>query len=284
MSVQYFEGRFVERKALRSALQFLNAQSKSDQIIANVLATYVEQDRVHDFPSNSTRPISRATISRVRRATDKELKAIKTPTIGVIYNFLCHCIELKTNLFEQTVRIQSTHKLAPLLEALHKFVPAREGLLTDAKLKSFVGTFHLYRKAWTSLNAETYIRSVMRFEWVGNALFYTEEQKFYDTVDKSSMDEMDIGVVFPFGMNVVLLGNCTSKDLLKFFSIDEFSVFPNEQQKIQSFAGNFIAVYGKWEHPVYKAYAKRVKEGEEAKSKFYAPNTLAPEILEKLKG
>lgn len=283
MSVQYFEGRFVERKALRSALKKLNANQDSDLAIANLLATYIEQDRVVDYPSDSTRPVSRATISRIRRATDNELKAIRGATIGALYNFLCHCAELKTNLFEQSVRIQSTHTLAPLLEALHKFVPARDGPLTDEKLKGFVGTFHLYRRAWTSPNAEDiYIRSIMTFEWVGNALFYTEEQKFYDTISKTHHNETDSGVVFPFGMNVVLLGNGMGKDLLKFYSIDEFSVFPNGTQTIDYFAGNFIAVYGKWDHPGYKAYAQRVKEGENAKSRFYAPGELEESIVGKL--
>ena len=66
------------------------------------------------------------------------------------------------------------------------------------------GTFHVYRKAWTSKKYDTYIRTIMTFEWVGEALFYTEEQNYTDTVVGMEVKEEDQGFVLPFGMNAVL--------------------------------------------------------------------------------
>ena len=133
------------------------------------------------------------------------------------------------------------------------------------------------------MGAESFIRCIVRFDWVGDALFYTEEQFFTDTVANTQIDEVESGVVIPFGLNVIMLGKRTGADLMKFYSIDNFSIFPDGKQIIHNFSGNFIAVYGKGEHPGYRAYAERVRP-EVAATKFYAPNELNPEIVERLTG
>lgn len=284
MAKSYYGGSGAQRKALRQALQTLHAREESDQRISDLLGWYVAKGRVPNFPAETTSVLSRPTIQRIRSADDRILAGIRPQTAGLLYNFLCNCEELKTNLFDDTTRIHSSHEFAPLLEAMHRHVGAKEGPLNNFKMKSLEGVFHLYRKAWTSPNIEAFIRSVIRINWVGNAMFYTEEQVFYDTIEELPVNETDTGLVFPFGMNIVLLGRGNDKDLLKFFSIDEFSTFPDGHQKVHSFAGNFIAVYGKGEHPGYKAYAKRVRADEEASTKFYAPNELDPAIVKRLEG
>jgi len=281
---RYYDGSGAQRKALRQALQTLHAREESDQRISDLLGRYVSAGRVPNFPADTTSVLSRPTIQRIRSADDRVLAGIRPQTAGLLYNFLCNCEELKTHLFDESVRIHSAHELAPLLEALHRHINANDGPLTNAKMKSLEGVFHLYRKAWTSPDSDTYVRCVMRFSWIGDALFYTEEQVFFDTIEEMPVDETDSGVVFPFGMNAVLLGKGTKKDLLKFFSIDEFSTYPDGHQKVHSFSGNFIAVYGKGPHPGFRAYAKRVKPDEEASTKFYAPNELDPVIVKRLEG
>jgi len=192
---------------------------------------------------------------------------IRPATVGMIYNFLCHCEELQTDLYDETVRIQSAHRLAPLLERLQQDVGANDGPLTNVKLKSLEGVYHLYSRAWTTPNEEAYTQSVLRFDWVGDALFYTEEQRFFDTVSKVPVDEVHHGIVMPFGMNAVLVGRGDSKDLLKFFSFHDFNPYPDGHLPVHVMTGNFISVYSKGPHPGCRAYAIRI-ETEEAESKF----------------
>lgn len=283
MSERYFDGSRAQRKALRQALQTLHAREESDQRICDLLGRYIAAGRVPSFPADTTAVLSRPTIQRIRVADDKTLAGIRPPTMGALYNFLCHSEELKTLLYDDSVKIRSAHEFAPLLESLHRHVGANDGPLTNKKLKSLEGVFHLYRKAWTSPDVETYVRCVLKFEFVGDALFYSEEQKFHDSVADLPVDEVDSGVVLPFSMNVVLLGKGTEKDVLKFFSIHDFSAFPDGHQKVHWFAGNFIAVYGKGPHPGFTAYAKRVSP-EDASPKFYAPDELDPSIVKRLRG
>jgi len=281
---RYYEGSGAQRKALRQALQALHAREESDQRISDLLGRYVAAGRVPNFPADTTSVLSRPTIQRIRSADDRVLAGIRPQTAGLLYNFLCNCEELKTHLFDDTTRIHSAHEFAPLLEALNRHVGAKEGPLNNSKMKSLEGVFHLYRKAWTSPDAQAFIRCIIRFNWVGDAMFYTEEQVYFDTIEELPVDETDTGLVFPFGTNVVLLGRGNEKDLLKFFSIDDFSTHPDGHQKVHWFSGNFIAVNGKGPHPGFRAYAKRVKPDEEASTKFYAPNELDPVIVKRLEG
>lgn len=279
MREQAFTGRHEERRALRSALQALHAQRISDQRVADLLSAYLDGDRIPGYPKASTAPVSRPTIQRIRVSDDRTLISMRPSTVGTLYTFLRHCAELPTELFDDSVRIHSSHAYAPLLEALERHVGANDGPLSNASLRSLEGAFHLYRKAWTSPSSPTYLRCVLRFEWVGDALFYTEEQRFTDTVARVPVDEIDQGVVMPYGMNVVLIGRGQSKDLLKFFSIHEFEPFPDGHLHVHAFAGNFIAVYSKGPHPGFRAYAQRVADGDEASCAFITEDQMDETIL-----
>jgi hypothetical protein len=276
-----YEGTRMQRFALRDALNYLKGAGESDQKIANLLAEYIEEGLVANFPKKSSRAISRPTIQRIRRANDNQLDGIRYSTAGALYNFLCCCEELKTDLYNNNTRVHSSHELAPLLEAIQKHVGAIRGPLDNEQVGSLEGVFYLYRKAWTSPNAETYVRCILRFERVGDAMFYTEEQQFHDDIEELPVNETDTGIVLPFGMNVVLLGKGSKKDLLKFFSFHDFTPYPDGHQKVHSMTGNFIAVYSKGPHPGFRAFAKRTDDIHPT-TKFYGPNKLEPEIIEKL--
>lgn len=279
---RHFDGTRDKRLALRTSLVQLHAASVSDQTITDRVNQMLKQNRIPAFPSHLSKPLSRPTVQRVRTATDTGLIGFRATTLGKLYNCLCHCEDLPSGLYDQTIRIQSAHDLAPLLEALQSHIGARDGPLDNPKLKSLEGVFHLYRAAWTSPNASTYIQCILRFDWVGDALFYTQEQKFYDPVANLPVDEADTGIVMPFGMNVVLLGRGQHKDLLKFFSIHDFDTFPDGHIPVHAFSGHFIAVYGKGPHPGFRGYARRV-QAHEAETAFYLHDQLDPEILGRLR-
>lgn len=282
---RYFRDVWKKRLELREAINILHEDGMSDEKIQNALRTDWEANLIPRYPKRSVSAVSRITIRRIRIADDEGLARIRSSTCGTIYNFLCHSKDLETPLLGLAARVQSSHELAPLLDSLQMHMGAMEGPLTNAKLKtSLEGTFHLYRRAWTSPESGSYIRSILKFEWMGDALFYTETQKFTDTIDNIPVDEIEKGIVFPFGLNVVLLGRATNKDMLKFYSVDNFSTFPDGQLPVHNFSGNFIAIYGKGEHPGYRAYAKRIRKDQEISSKFYAPGKLPKTILKHLAG
>lgn len=280
-----FGGGFVQRQRVQTALKELNALGESDQKVSDILKTYIGKDMVPGYSSKTSKGISRATINRIRIASDAELNAVKRPTMALLYSFLSHCPELKSSLLDEKARVHSAHELAPLLEGLQMALGAKDGPLNNAKMKSLEGVFYLYRKAWTSPKSQTYIRCILRFDWVGDALFYSEEQKFYDKVAKLPVDEIDRGLVLPFGMNVLLLGKGEKKDMLKFFSFHEFTPYPDGHQHVYSMNGNFIAVYSKGPHPGFRAFAQRIDlddlEGE-PETKFYMDGELNRDILQHL--
>jgi hypothetical protein len=271
----------AQRFAVRDALTELQ-KMHSDRRIESTLADYLAKGLIPGFPNLPRGAISRATIQRIRTSDDESLVTIRPRTIGVLHAFLCHCPELKTDLFKAEARINSAHALAPLLASLLEHVGATDGPLTNRKLKSLEGDFVLYRKAWTSPHSDTYVSCLLRFTQVGDAMFYSEEQKFHDTVTGVEIDEVDHGVVLPFGMNVVLIGRGENKDLLKFFSFHDLSPFPDGVLPTAIMGGNFIAVYNKGPHPGYKAYARREKP-EDRSLRFYGPGELDPTIARILK-
>lgn len=278
---EYYDGKSDKRRELRAALEQLHAANISDQRITDVVNRYLRDNQIHGFPRDTARNLSRPTVQRVRTATDQQLAGFSANTLGKLYNCLCHCEELPTGLYDRSIRVQSAHELAPLLQSMENHFGARDGPLDNRKLKSLEGTFHLYRKAWTTPASPSYIRCVLRFDWVGDALFYTEEQTFFDPIANLPVDEKDQGIAFPFGMNVVLLGRGQKKDLLKFFSIHDFDTFPDGHLQVHAFTGNFIAVYGKGPHPGFRGYARRTS-AEEASTAFYLEDQLEPDILARL--
>lgn len=222
--------------------------------------------------------VSRATVHRVRTAADETLNGFRRGTLEVLYNFLRNCSDLPTSLYNDAVRIHSVHRLAPVSEAIQRHLGIGNGPLNNEFHKNLAGTFHLYRKAWTSIDEPTYIRCVMRFDVVGDAVFYTEEQRFVDALNGLEIDEVDHGVVLPYGMNVVLLGTGAKKYVMKFFSIDEMTPYPDSGFPVQQFSGNFIAVYSKGPHPGFGAFARRVG-ADEASCAFYPPGTLQDDLV-----
>ena len=267
--------------AVRAALRELHG-NHSDRRIIEILTDYLAKGLVPGFPNAPRGAISRATLQRVRTCDDSNLADIRPRTIGVLHAFLSHCPELKTDLFKAEARVNSAHALAPLLGSLLEHVGATDGPLTNHKIKSLEGDFVLYRKAWTSPHADTYVSCLLRFTKVGDAVFYSEEQRFHDPVTGVEIDEVDHGVVMPFGMNVILIGRGEGKDLLKFFSFHDFSPFPDGVLPTQIMRGNFIAVYNKGPHPGFMAFARREKP-EDISLRFYGPGELDPNIARHLK-
>lgn len=277
-----YEGSSDERFALRDALRALSDNGTSDHRIAGLVLSAKDEGRIPRYPKSSKATISRATIQRIRTASDEELAGVRFPTMALLYNFLTHAEELQTALYNEHTRVRSGHHLAPVLESVIKHLGARRGPLQLADLRSLEGAFYSYRKAWTSPNHETYVRCVLQFDWMGEALFYTETQDFYDPFLKVPVKEVDEGVVVPFGMNIVLLGHSKEKDLMKFFSMHEIFPFPDGLQAVQTMQGNFIAVYNKGPHPGFKLFAHRVPDDEEPKTAFYMPGELDEMILRRL--
>lgn len=278
-----YNGSMVHRRALQAALQELNDRGVSDEKIKNSVLKDKKEGRIPDFPAASKLSLSRPTIQRIRNADDGRLAGLRHSTLAMLYGFLCQSEELKTSLYDEKTRIHSAHPYAPVLEMLRRHFVARRNLLGMNDLRSLEGTFHLYRKAWTTQNYDTYIRCVLRFEWVGDALFYKEEQQYVDPIAKIPVEETDSGVVMPYGMNVVLLGHGKAKDIVKFFSLHDFFPYPDGIQRVHTITGNFIAVYSKGPHPGFRAFAQRVEEGD-ASSAFYGVGELDSAILEKLSG
>lgn len=275
-----FSGDNEQRLAVKRALEELHDAGFSDQYIADVLGSDVAAGRVAGVRQSTRSPVSRPTIQRIRKATPDSLLNVRTRQMAALYAFLRQSEEFETELSAKIDSIRSTHSLAPLLDAVQQHMGATDGPLDNRKLKSLEGAFYLFRKAWTSPYAESYVRCVLRFDWVGDALFYSEEQKFFDTVEKLPTDELDNGIVVPFGMNVVLLGRGQDKDLLKFFSFHDFTPYPDGHQHVHRMSGNFIAVYSKGPHPGFGAYARRVEEEEgEPTCAFYAPGELDEETI-----
>lgn len=171
-----------------------------------------------------------------------------------------------------------------MFDMFQRSIGATDGPLNNAKLKSLEGDFYLYRKAWTSPYADTYVRCVLSFEQVGEAMFYTETQKFFDTVEGLPTDEVDEGIVLPFGMNVVLIGRGTEKDLMKFFSFHDFTTYPDGHQHVHRMSGNFVAVYSKGPHPGFGAFARRVTEEDGVPTAaFYGPGELDEDTIARIK-
>ena len=268
---------------MQRSLEQLKAAGYSDQVIADTLGRDVAAGKVAGIRKSANSSVSRATIGRIRIANDDRLASIRSPQMKAIYCFLQQSAELRTELYSDGKPIRSSHEYAPLLDVFQRAMRAKDGPLSIEKLKSLVGTYYLYRKAWTSQNVESYIRCILRFEWIGEALFYSEEQNIFDTVSGTRTEETDQGIVIPFSMNVILLGRGDELDVLKFFSFHDFTPFPDGRQPVQRMTGNYITVYAKGPHPSFGAYVRRVEadEGEPACA-FYAPGELDSEIVERI--
>lgn len=52
----------------------------------------------------------------------------------------------------------------------------------------------------------------------------------------------------PFGMNAMMIARSNNKDLMKFFSLHDFTLYPDGHLSVHAMSGNCIAVYGKGPH------------------------------------
>lgn len=149
-----FDGSFDQRKAVWRALNQLHEAGYSDRHIVDQLARDVSAGKVAGVAKSPTSPISRPTLNRIRLADDDVLMSVRTPQMKAVYAFLRQSNELKTEIHADSQPIRSSHGLAPLLDAFQRTMRAKDGPLINEKLKSLVGTFYLYRKAWTSPYAQ----------------------------------------------------------------------------------------------------------------------------------
>lgn len=279
--MQFYDGSTTQRVALKIEVLKLHAKGVSDQSIVDAVMIAKVADRIPKFPKTSLARISRPTLQRYRTQMDGELSGARFGPTGLLFNFLACCPDIPNGLFQDSVQISSAHTLAPLLRPFVEHFGARRGQLDFSDIESLKGTYHVYRKAWTSKKYDTYIRTIMTFESVGEALFYTEMQSYNDTAAATDVDERDMGFVLPFGMNVVTLARGQDHEVIKFTSIHDFYPYPDGRRPVTSFAGNSIAVYGKGPHPGYRIIGQRVAP-EDASSRFYAEGELEASLREKL--
>jgi len=169
-----------QRRALHAALGELHYRGVTDQAIANALAEAKKSNRIPEYGADHKATISRATVNRYRLSPDPCLRSGHRTPIGLLYNFLVTTTDFISSLSGGGARIASAHDLAPLLQALQDHVAPRRGELNSEDLKSLVGSFMVYRQAWTSPRPDDFMISVMTFEWVGNGLYFTDQQDYPD--------------------------------------------------------------------------------------------------------
>jgi hypothetical protein len=271
-----------QRLALFATLKELNERGVTDQALANAIYESKKSDRIPEFGEHHKATVSRATINRYRLSTDPYLRAGNRMQIALLYNFLATTPDFISSLSGGGARVTSAHELAPLLQALQDHVGQTRGELVSDDLQSLVGTYMVYRSAWTSPGSDLYISSVMTFEWVGNGLFYTDVQDYLDPATTHRLDEIDTGVALPFGMNIVLLARGHNHKVLKFSSIYDLYHFPNGLQKVIRFSGNAMAISGKGPHPGFPFAALRVTEPDQAVSRIFDRSELPNRIYETL--
>lgn len=278
-----YEGTFEQRRALRTALQSARTVSGlSDERLADLIMADKGAGRIPGFPKEHPARVSRATLQRYRTdAADPDLAKASPAIAGLIYNFLLQSTAVRTSLaMGQMVR--SDHPLSSLMQEMMRQFGATRSQIDLAALASLEGTFHLYRKAWTSQKAATYIRTVLSFERHGDVMTYREVQHYRDTVAGLDVDEAETGLVMPFGSNIVMLGRAERTDGLKFFSIHTFYKAPDGINLTSSFGGNLIAVYGKGSHPGFRFHAVRISENEKLSCVFYAEDELDEKLCQAL--
>lgn len=272
-----------QRLALFAALKELNERGVTDQALANAIYEFKKSNRIPEFGEHHKATVSRATINRYRLSTDPYLRAGSRMQIALLYNFLVTTPDFISSLSGGGVRVTSAHELAPLLQALQDHVGPKRGQLNFEDLKSLVGSFMVFRQAWTSQRPDDFMTSVMTFEWVGNGLFFTDQQDYPDPATPHRVNEHDTGVALPFGMNVVLLARGQNHEVLKFASINELYHFPNGWQHVTRFSGNAMAISGKGPHPGYPFAAVRIDESNQAVSKIIDRSELPEGILHALR-
>ena len=274
-----YRGLDEQRLSLFAALGDLHGRGITDKALEAALLNAKAANRIPEFGKDHKAYVSRATINRYRRSSDPYLRSANRTQIGLLYNFLVTTPDFISRLSSEGKRLTSAHELAPLLQALHDHVGPIGGQLNPEHLKSFQGTFMVYRQSWISSNANDFMTSVMTFDWVGNGLFFTDTQKYPDPSSPHPVDEIDTGVALPFGMSVALLSRGQNHEMLRFSSIDDMYSFPNGRRTVVKFSGNAMAVSGKGPHPGYPFAALRVDDPLQATSKIMNRSELPESIL-----
>ena len=276
-----YTGNFEQKRALIEALRLLHIKGVSDGVLAHAIDQDLKQGKIRGFPPETSAALSRATIQRYREKYSPETSQMKRSSAGLMYNFLRQSQVFETPLLASKAITDTSHELSSLIgQFLHHF-GARKGLFDDDDLASLEGTFHAYRKAWTSLKKNTYIRSVVEFKRYGSSLIYTDTQEYYDPVVEHKASESDTGFVIPFNLSVVMIGKGISQPLLKFGALHGFSPLPDGNVPVLEFTGNFTIVYNKWQHLSFPVLARRV-EPELASSQFYNEGEIDKGIEQEL--
>lgn len=273
-----YRGTDEQRLALHAALVELHKRGIPDQAIVAAIHADKKRGLIAEFDAANATTVSRATVNRYRLASDARIPNGRRAQLALLYNFLAQSKLYPTALSENAGKLRSAHEMSPLLDALMIHMGPRKGQLDLEDLKSLEGTFHVYRRSWTSADPDDYIVSVLTFEWVGNALFFSDTQSYFDETSRLQIDETDRGVALPFGMNLVLLARGDNREVIKFSSVDDFYRFPDGIRLVDLFSGNAIAVSGKGPHPGYALAGERVKV-DEARSAFLKKKDVPRTIL-----
>ncbi len=239
------------------------------------------EGKIRGFKRDGGARVSRATIERYRDQYNAETSKMKHNSAGLMFNFLLQSEEFETPLLMDSILTDTSHKLSPLISHFVDNFGAKKGMYDKEVLKSLVGTFHVYRKAWSSIESKTYIRSILKFERHGNALIYTDEQEYFDPVSDTEVNQSDTGFVVPFNMNVVMIGRGNNNELLKFGALHGFAPYPNGVEQLDSFYGIYLVIYGMWQQLGTTIYAKRVPT-DKARSEFYSEGELDADIERRL--
>jgi hypothetical protein len=271
-----------QRLALYEALAELHNRGVTDDALATALANAKEAGRIPEFSRDHKGVVSRATINRYRNSSDPYLTFGHRTKIGLLYNFLSVSPDFVTELSGRIGRVASSHGMAPLLQALQDHMGQKRGQLIPEDLKSIVGTYMVYRQAWTSHRPNDFMTSVMTFERVGDAFFFTDVQDYPDPMSSYFVDEVDNGVALPFGMNVVMLARGVGHEVIKFYSLHDFQRFPDGRKPVNWFSGNAMAVSGKGPHPGFPICGVRVEQAESAESKLLTRDEVPEAVLKRL--
>lgn len=263
-----YRGNEAQRIKLHSALKELHERGVTDLALTNAINKAKSANQIAEFPQSNATSVSRATINRYRKSLDRTLAVGRRDQIALVYNFLAQSNDFPTALLDPARQVQSSHALAPLLQMMMAHVGPRHGQILPDDMESLAGTYHVYRRAWTSQDDDAFIVTVMVMHWIGNGLFFEDEQSYRDPSANQPIDERDVGLALPFGMNVVLLARGENHEVLKFYSIDDMYPFPDRRRPVLRFSGNAIAVSGKGPHPGYPIAALRAEPNDLTGSKM----------------
>jgi len=272
-----YNGSLEQKIALIDALNELQTKGISSAKLMHKINDARKKGMILGFTKDSGVEISRATIERYRDDYDPKTSQMRYDSAGLMYNFLLQSKDFGTQLLVEEPLTDNSHNLSPLIGAFLQNFGAPKTKFDDDILTSLEGTFYAYRKAWTSIESKTYIRSVTKFERFGKSLIYTDTQDYFDEITKLKIKEVETGFVIPFNMNVVMIGKAESHELLRFSAIHDFSPYPNGNDKLSSYSGNFMVVYNKGQHLAFPVFARRTAD-DRATCKFYGEGELDADI------